>query len=155
MKMDSELLFYERAQMENIENIVGKLEAKLDSAEKERQKLHNAIFGNGREGIVGRTTRIEGKVDSMKERVESVMETVSDTNTSVGQLKASIDSLKDMMEDHLRDETKHSAGGMIRAIPTKQLVFIAGTMVLVWIFLHSVIPDSVVFWDIISKWLGL
>lgn len=130
--------------MESIEKFMGRVDTKLDNADKERSKLQEAIFGNGKEGLLNRTTRIENKLDNVAVSVEDISE-----------IKNTVNEIKDLLEDHVKDKSIHTLGGMLRAIPTKQLIFAVGTAVLFWIFLHSIIPDSVVFWDLISKWLGL
>lgn len=126
--------------MESIEKFMGRVDAKLDNADKEQTKLHNAIFGNGKEGLLNRTTRIENKLDS-----------VAASTGDISEIKSTVNEIKDLLEDHVKDKSIHTLGGMLRAIPTKQIVFVIGTAVLFWIFLHSIIPDSVVFWDLISK----
>lgn len=77
------------------------------STEKSKQldRIENAILGNGKEGLLARTARIEENLDATtclaKEVKESAEKSAEKTDEAIGELKMSILKLENTIRTHI------------------------------------------------------
>ena len=143
-------------EMEDIAQSMGRLEGKVDAAEKERNRISLALFGNGsgREGLLTRMANVETKMDNLMEAVKSGNEDTSDIKDSIETMRDSITELTDLVKEHVQDDDKHTFTGLIRSMPAKTIIGLAAVAVILWLLIATIVPEGVVLWDLIAHWLG-
>lgn len=145
---------------------LGSIEAQLRSAEQERKKLNDAIFGNGMEGLKARTVRIEEKLDNYLEdqkefkkdttdTLGDISEAISSINKELSKLSEEIAGLAKSVQKHIDDKTSHTLVGLIRNTSRNDIILFIVISVLFWVLLHAIIPTDLDIWSVFSGWLGL
>ncbi len=135
------------------------IEARLDLIEDDQKEQHKVLHGNGREGLVTQTARMEGAVKNMEssahtiavtataihnQQTKFVARTVKDVTRLSGALKAvgktatSAHKRLKKVEDGLVKITDFKRSLIIRASTIGGIyVFLAGVLVAIWRYRHQ------------------
>lgn len=128
--------------MTDSEKDIGKLEGIIEGVSISLNRIEKDLHGNGQPGAMQRITRIE-------ENLENLAETVKANSETINTLAQSISELKTISENHNKDEKIHTPKGLIFRKET--LLY----LILIFLLVHTFIPESVNIWFIISKLIGL
>lgn len=128
--------------MTESEKDIGKLEGIIEGVSISLNRIEKDLHGNGQPGAMQRITRIE-------ENLENLAETVKANSETINTLAQSISELKTISENHNKDESLHTPKGLIFRKET--LIY----LILIFLLVHTFIPESVNIWFIISKLIGL
>ena len=86
-------------------------------------RIEKGLFGNGREGLLDRTTRLEEATKNISENVSTLSLSVQKTSESILLLSKGIEDLKDILDKHCQTphlyvlmQKKVFWGGMLLAI---------------------------------------
>ncbi len=121
---------------------VGRLEGKIDSMISQLAEIHKAVYGNGQAGIESRLTRAEEKfILITEERAKS--------RQDIEKFVKSVSELEETLEKHMGNDNIHSVKGLLFR---KDIILY---IILTFIALHSLIPDTTSLWEIIRKIFGL
>lgn len=132
-----------------------KLKEKVNSIEKDTSRIWAVVAGNGREGIIERTVRIEENIKDNSENIKGLKESldvlvkgVNETNRAIGELNRSVC-------DHIDDKLIHSIPGLIRGASGKIIIGLLIAGLIFNLLVQAIVPHNISVWDVLSKWLGL
>jgi hypothetical protein len=109
-------------------------------------KLNNAIYGNGRDGLIERTVRIEDGLTNLKESTEKA--TVESKEFRIVITKE-LDEIKGLIVTHNTDKSIHTFLGL-----TLKKDILIGSL-LVFLVIHSLIPPNFSIWKVVEKIVSL
>ena len=145
---------------ENTDKDIGMLEAKIDLILSKQVELDKRIFGNGREGMLERQTKLEQLMNQVftaqKENLEISKCNSKDISTIKGDLNEHIQNPAiHLVEEKMKKFTEE---GVKNVFTTKAWVKIIGIFVLISSIVHVVLPPEFglpELWQVILKQLGL
>jgi seryl-tRNA synthetase len=122
---------------------VGRLDGTLQSMNQTLNNLSKVLLlGNGQPSLIERQARIEENMESTTQTLKQVAEKMSELNSTVL-------ALSNCIETHIKDSQVHTAKGLLMR---KDVI---PFLILVAIVLHSIIPDDLTIWSVLSKFFGL
>lgn len=110
------------------------------------EKLSNAIYGNGRDGLIERTVRIEDGLVHLEEETRKATLELKDFRVVITK---ELGEIKSLIIIHNIDKDLHTFQGLV----FKKTVLII--ILLAFIFLHSLIPSNINLWEIVKKIAGI
>lgn len=124
------------------------------------ENLNDAIYGNGRDGLIERTVRIEDATTQLKEAsiqsVEDRKQIAVDIKNASKESKdfrvvitKELGEIKSLIVVHNVNKDLHSFEGLVFKKHILTIILLA------FVFLHSLIPDSINLWDILKKIIGI
>lgn len=128
----------------------GELKGKVDAIGEAVDRIEEKLFGNGQPGIMDILSRHDEKLnESLKDRTE-IKDNLRKLSDIVATFTNSALSLSENVKDIKKMIDKSTPNWLLKH--WKALV-ISG--VLVFVFLHSILPPNITVWDLLGKILGL
>jgi len=131
----------------NESNELGRLSGCIEGIQASLVKIEKVLMvGNGVPSMVDRMARVEENL----ERIAILFtETATKSNEDLAQLHKSIEELTDVVSAHVKDEKKHEPISMMM----RKDVILYG--ILIFMVLHTVIPENINLWTVLSKFFGV
>lgn len=111
----------------------GELRAQVGAMHETMSRMESKLFGNGTEGLLAATTRIDERLDRLEETVDKLAKSVSE--------------LKDTVAAHVKDNCHTPQGLLLK----KDVLF---AIIGIFLVIHSLIPADVNIWEFIRKLFG-
>lgn len=140
------------------------LESKLDVIADTNKKLVDVVYGNGHDGLLQRTVRIEetahqlveGQARNAAERKEEAALAKEAADESMNESKEfritiskAVDEIKALVIDHHKDTKLHTPEGLL--LRKNVLLYI----MLAFLVIHTLLPHDINVWNLITKFFGL
>ena len=123
-----------------VEHDLNMLDYRLGLLEKRMVNVGEALWGNGKEGLINSFTRQESRQEEILRRLESIDRKLDQSS-----------AFERITIEHIKDEDKHSLWDMLASLGPKKIALIIFLSIVWQVVTHSLIPAGVDIWELVLK----